>query len=455
MREGTTHTKENTLRDFTVVVFRRKGVILAVFLATVVTVIALNIAEPPIYLSTSRILLSRGEPESVFNTNLKLLPWDEEVNSEIEVIQSPTFGERAQKVLNTQKAVDSRGQPIKFNSLNVSVTPSGKASVLILTYSAPDALEAREALRALTHAYMEWRTNERSLPVVEGFFQEELESLRDQLSQWEQRRADFMGEEGVVSITGERESLLRQKESSLLQLGQARTRLAEYAAKLEEVRNLQQEKRLDSNVEIFGLGDADYNDEELLLNLRKELLLSRSAYYQKKGRYTDTHPDVRAAKEVVDNLEAQLDIETDNYVRFLEARIAVSRARVNSLEATVRGIDDELSGLPDKEARLAQYDRIIAALDTDYSTMVEKQIAAKLENTGRMTWRVFLLQPAAPAESERTRDYVRAALAPLFALLIGLALAFIIDGLDHSIKDATEAEAHLGVPVLGSLSRIR
>jgi capsular polysaccharide biosynthesis protein len=42
---------------------------------------------------------------------------------------------------------------------------------------------------------------------------------------------------------------------------------------------------------------------------------------------------------------------------------------------------------------------------------------------------------------------------PLFSLLIGLALAFLVDGLDHTIKDATDAETNLGAPVLGSLSK--
>jgi capsular polysaccharide biosynthesis protein len=44
---------------------------------------------------------------------------------------------------------------------------------------------------------------------------------------------------------------------------------------------------------------------------------------------------------------------------------------------------------------------------------------------------------------------------PAFAILIGLALAFVIDGLDHSLKNPTEVETHLRLPVLGSLSKIR
>lgn len=455
MSETETDTRSTTVRDFFSVVFRRKGVILTVLLAAVASVVVLNMITPATFSSTARLLVNRGEPESVFNTRTKLLSWEEELNSEMEVFASAAIADRAQRYINDAKAMDGAGNPIKVDPARISTTTSGKASVLIANYKAGDPVEAREALRAVVRAYMEWRTQERNLPIVDGFFQEELESLRDQLSQWEQRRAEFMTEERIVNIPSERESLLRQREGVSSALTTARARLADYVAKLEAVRALQQEKRVDPDVEIFGLGDADYDDEGLLFNLRKELTARRAEFFEARSRYTDEHPTVQASKEVVDDLEAQLERETENYARFIEGRVAVAQARVNSLQSSLSRIEDFLNSLPDKEARLADYDRIIAALRTDHNTLVERQVAAKVESTGRPEWRVILLQPASVAERLRTQDFVRMALVPIFALLIGLALAFVLDGFDHSIKDAAEAEAHLKVPVLGSVSERR
>lgn len=447
--------RETTLRDFVSVVFRRKGVVLTVLLAAIVTVVLLNATTTPSYVSSARLLVSRGEPESVFNTRTKLLSWEEELNSEIEVLRSVTLGKVAQAVLDETGAVASDGMPIRFRPTSVRPTTTGKSSVLIVEYTALDALEAREALRALTRAYIEWRVETRSPPVVESYFQEELEALRDRLAEWEQRRADFMSDEGIVNIRSEQESLLRQREDAAFQLTTERSRLADYSARLESVRTLQQEKRLDNTVNIFGLGDAEFNDESLLFNLRKEMQTRQAEYFEVRGRYTDDHPAVQAAKELVDRLQLELDTEIENYARFLEARLAVAQSKVSSLEATIRTFDEQLYGLPDKAARLTQYDRVIEALQTDYETFVEKHVEAQVETTGRPEWKVILLQPATPALRQRTRDYIRLALVPMFALMIGLALAFVFDGLDHSVKDATEVEEHLRVPVLGSLSRIR
>jgi len=447
--------RETTLRDFMSVVFRRKGVILTVVLAALATVVFLNATTVPSFLSSARLLVSRGEPESVFNTRKMLLSWEEELNSEIEILRSTTLGKMAQALLDESHAVDGLGQQIRFHPTSVGPATTGKSSVLVVNYTAPDPREAREALRALTRAYIDWRSETRSPPYVEAFFQTELEALRDRLADWEQRRAEFMSDEGIIHIRSEQESLLRQREDAAFQLTGIRSRLAEYGARLEAIRDLQEEKRLDGSVAIFGLGDSEFNDESLLSNIRKELDMRRAEYFKLEGRYTDDHPEVRAAKELVERLEIELDKEVDNYARFLEARIAVAQARVSSLETTVRGIDEQLNGFPDKAARLAQYDRIIEALQTDYMTIVERHVDAKVETSGRPEWKVILLQPATNALRQRTRDYIRLALVPVFALLIGLALAFVFDGLDHSVKDATEVEEHLRVPVLGSLSRIR
>ncbi len=447
--------RETTLRDFFAVVFRRSAIILIVMLVAVVTVLLMNARIRPIYLSDARILVSRGEPESAYNSRMTILPWDEELASEIEVIKSTTLGEKAQKVLTDAHAVDSEGQEMRFKSENVKATTSGRASVILMQYTSADPIVARECLRALVRVYGEYRTQEKAVPSVDGFFQEELESLRDQLSQWEQRRADFMSDEGIVDLPSEQQSLLRQRESAEIAETTLKTKLADYAARLEAIRGLQDERKIDQNVEVFGLGDPDYNDDDILSTYRRELISSQSDYLQKKAKLTDDHPAVKAAKQLVDQLQGEVDRMTENYVRFLEARVAVCRARISSLETSIRGIDDELNGMPDKAARMTQYDRILDALRTDYSNMVEHQISAKVETSGRPEWRVVVLQAASVAERQRTRDVVRMALVPFFALLIGLALAFVIDGLDHSLKDPSEVETHLKLPVLGSLSKIR
>jgi capsular polysaccharide biosynthesis protein len=68
---------------------------------------------------------------------------------------------------------------------------------------------------------------------------------------------------------------------------------------------------------------------------------------------------------------------------------------------------------------------------------------------------VILLAPAGVATANNPLDLVRLLLAPAFSLLVGIAIAFFIDGLDLTVRTANQAEEYLDLPVLASLSERR
>ena len=97
----------------------------------------------------------------------------------------------------------------------------------------------------------------------------------------------------------------------------------------------------------------------------------------------------------------------ENYLSHLRAKIEVMRAREDALLSSLAYIDGEIASFPSKEARMASFDRMIQALQTDYQALVDRQIQARMERVGTSDWNVLVLQPAAEAEALRTRDTVR------------------------------------------------
>jgi capsular polysaccharide biosynthesis protein len=114
----------------------------------------------------------------------------------------------------------------------------------------------------------------------------------------------------------------------------------------------------------------------------------------------------------------------------------------------------ELAELPSKEMKLTQINRVIGALQTQYEALVSSMVDARITRSGRADWNVILLSPASEAYPIRVNDYVRLAILPLFSLVLGIGLAFLVDSLDHSIKDAGDVETYVGLPVLSSVSPI-
>jgi len=68
---------------------------------------------------------------------------------------------------------------------------------------------------------------------------------------------------------------------------------------------------------------------------------------------------------------------------------------------------------------------------------------------------VVVLAPASVATATNPLDMVRLGLAPAFSLLVGIAIAFFIDGLDLTVRTANQAEEYLDLPVLASMGERR
>jgi uncharacterized protein involved in exopolysaccharide biosynthesis len=444
--------RKTSLRDFLAVVFRRKGIILSVLVASIIIVLVLNASTPTSYESYASVLVSRGQPQNVFATGYKLLSWEEELNSELEIIKSQHIFQMAQRIINEKNLTDSHGEPIRIDPVRIRATTPGKSSVINIAYRALDPEAARHVTQALTQAYMDFRHQTRGGPEVEKYLQEQLEQVEARLQEWEERRADFMTEESITSPKDERFFLLQERKDAQEELVKVQSAIAERQAQIEALRRLQAERKRNPGLTVYPFTGPMTKEEAAIDLLMKELTLRRSEYYNAASKYTENHPEVQAKRQHVLDLEAALDRELDSYLRHLEARLEVLLAQEASLSQLVDALSAQLRELPNKEMRLGQMDRIIQALRTQYDALVRSSVDARIKRTGSADWNVILLSPASRARPIRVHDYIRLAVLPLFSLILGIGLAFLVDGLDHSIKNASDVESYLGLPVLTSVS---
>jgi polysaccharide biosynthesis transport protein len=459
MNDSIEEKRETSMRDFLAVVFRRKGIVFGGLLATIGLVVALRLITPPQYESTADVLLSRGQPESAFNNRVRtMLTWEEELTSELETITSSHIVALAQKALDDGGAKDSHGRPIKIEPFLLSATTPGKSSVIELKSRHADPVAAREIARAVIQSYSSFRLNIRSVPELEAYFREEIDAVREQLEDWEQRRADFMSEESVARLPDERASMISIRQNTEIELNRVRTDLAAEQARFEVVQSAMGRAAQGTGADsaaVYAFSELGNNDDQVIFRLKAELVVKRSEYLAARAQFQDDHPTVMALKEQVEKTEELLGQEINHYQEHLRGRAEVLRAKEDALLSALAYVDGEIASYPSKEARLSAFDRMISALQTDYQALVDKQIQARLERIGTSDWNVLILQPASEAGVLRTTDSVRLALIPVIGLIVALAVAFLVDGLDHSLKDATEAEQQLGLPVLGSVGRLR
>ena len=443
-----------TLRDFLSVLFRRKWIVLVLVLATLGIMLSLMLRAAPVFESYSKLLVSRGQFTTAFAPSIKLLTWEEELTSELEAVRSARILKRAQEILAGQGVKDAKGNPYTLDPGQVQASIPGKSSVIQITYRGGEPAIVRQSVQALTTAYEEFRTSTRLQDPTHAL-DAELQGLETELTQWEQRRADYFTQEGAVELPEERFQLLTERRTLESDLSAAEAKVAEKEARYLWTRNVLSGDSVAAAGQLYPFGDADDRGESVLIVLRKMLLTTEAEYYDAKAQFTDDHPRVLTLRERLEELHKALAREGEAYLGYLSAQLEATRASAQSLQSSLDYVDQRLGRFPDRQAQVARMDRAIGALRETHDGLVKRRVEALSTRLGSNLWDVVVLQDAVEPYRVRGMDAVRLTVIPLFSLLVAIGLAFLVDKLDPSFKEVHEVESQLKVPVLGEVRRFR
>ncbi len=453
-REDIPRTQGATLRDFLSVLFRRKWIIILAVVASVAVVLYTALRIVPTYESYAQLLVSRGQPTSAYNANVRMLSWEEELSSEIEAVRSARIYKRAQEILTAAGAQDSGGNPIQIDPAKVDANIPGKSSVIHVLYRGRDPQAVRQVVQALSQSYREFRSSARNQdPSSE--LQRQIDQLSQEIDDWERQRAEFLTREGAVELPQERVSLLASKRTLEADLATADAVVAERESRVIWMHDLLSGGDTTPSGGLYSFSDPDERGESVLMVLRKLILNTEAEYFEARAQYTDSHPNVLTLHARLEDLRKALTREGEAYLGYLNAQLEAARARVNSLQASLDYADQRLATFPDKEAQLFHLDRMLSSLRTTHDALVRSQADALSMRLGSNLWDVVVLQDAVPPYRVRGVDYVRLAVIPIFSLLVAIGLAFLFDNLDPSFKESREAEQQLGIPVLGEVRHFR
>ena len=163
--------------------------------------------------------------------------------------------------------------------------------------------------------------------------------------------------------------------------------------------------------------------------------------------FTPAHPAVIAAQQDIRKAE--------------EALLAVYQSGLKDLEIsqqdlaqTTAGYDKQLAGLPEAELELAKRTRVNQVNADLYTFLLQKQQEARIAQASTLS-NVHIIDPAytptAPIKPNKKKNLL---LGLVLGLMAGIGLAFLLDYLDDTVKDADDVKHRLGLPVLGIIPRI-
>jgi uncharacterized protein involved in exopolysaccharide biosynthesis len=461
-------TRSLSTRDILSMILRRKWVILSIFLVVLSMGISASLRTTSEYQATSKVLIRRAEGSSFTKLRSPYLGLEEEMNTEIEIIRSEPVLERALSTVDEELVeLSDEEKALRFPpqeegekyslpttksiAKEMQAEPVEKSNVITIRFRHTNPATARMLADAVANAYVVERISVRRNPMLESFFTERSARLRDRLLDLRMELGQLQIESGVYdeewqqrlnlgSLDDLRTDLLRvrvQREALQGQLATIRRRLTESPDVLVPVTELEE-------------GDT-------FQDLRQNVLDKRTRLAELKAQYLPEHPRVKQAEEAVLLLEADLRKEIDTQMAMREGEAEALLAHEQAIESAIRDMLEEMNRIPRYAPMIRQIEREINNTGELFELVSTKMVDTQISETEdqRMV-NAKVLSPATVSLSfVQERKSLFAVFAAMLGLSLGLALAFLLEGLDHTLRTPDDVEMHLGVPLLGSVPEMK
>jgi succinoglycan biosynthesis transport protein ExoP len=289
---------------------------------------------------------------------------------------------------------------------------------------------------------------------------EELNALLDTLEQYKER-------EGVVDL----DMQMRDKISGMslfeTKHRNAEADMQELIEEREEIqRQLVGRQKISTTATIVSENPVVLDLKTLLAGLEIEIA-------GLKSRFTPTHPEILALQAKIDETQRRLAAEEartvsdetsapDPIYLSLEARreeivtkLPALEAKRNRYKAIIDTYRKEVEELRDKLKELDQLERrvtILSDLNAEFVLEVNdvRVLAVQEPEEIRMVSSAF-----PPVYPSRPIKIMHVLIAAAVSLVIGIALAFLLEYVNIRIRTIEEAETSLDLPVLATIPRIR
>jgi uncharacterized protein involved in exopolysaccharide biosynthesis len=466
------------------VAFRRKAVILTLFVTVFGGVALATSRLPPTYRSEMKILVKNERADLVVtpvadsNGDIIRGNIDETViNSEIELLTSTDLLKKVvlERKLYAQPAglpADAPPDPvamqqgIKWLKEDLNIIPVRKSNIIQVGYGARSPESAAKVLETLASAYLEAHLQLHRTPGAAEFFRIQKARYQDALQQSEQKLLSFQDQRRIYLMAQQKESALESLTSSQAQLHESQAALAEANARVAvlQAQHAQSEPRIVSSTRAIPLQGTI----ERLTTMLPELENRRSQLTMK------LLPDDRLVREVdeeIANTRAALERQTGSHLvdettsvnpvwQAYEEELARARAaqaglvaRRDQLARTTRTHEDSLATLQNVTNEFEDLQRVVKESEENYLRYSNKEEEARIADLLDQQKISNVALAESPTDSpipSGPNVVLNLALGLVMAVFIGFGAAIALEVVTATtVYTPAEIEAGTGVPVLG------
>lgn len=435
---------------------RRRFLIMALVGATAAAAaFTFLMLQTPSYTATSLLIINPRQ-ENVLNSQAVVgaLPLQSSaIDSEIELLRSPALmndlaaalGLQSQRtggeVVSTEDIADSLAGAITVNR-------RGMTYVIEMTARSTDAQRAQLIANTYADVYIASQVNQRvdTAQRANSWLSRRLAELRDDVQAKESAAETFRVQSGLVSAQG---STLQEQQTINVQsqVLQAQADLAEREARYRQLQELR-----DSGAPLESIGNALNSETVRGLREREADIARRQSDLE--NRYLPTHPAVQAIRAERQDIENQIQREIQRITVNLGNEVSVARARLATLQNSMREAAGDLSTNSGASVRLRELEREATASREVYESYLQRYQEIADQDQLNISDARLLAYASTPSSPSSPKLRISLALAIAIGLLLGIGAGVVAEILDQSVKNADDLEAKVGYPAIASIPTI-
>jgi uncharacterized protein involved in exopolysaccharide biosynthesis len=458
-------SRATSLRTFLNIIFKRKYIILSVFVSVVATVTIGTLLMKPVFLANSKILVEReidSEKSLLFPMNLNLA-WEKHdwIKSEIEIIKSTPVALKIIESLKLDQAefkgIDQQNQNQILDAFQnrLKVENTKNSNMLDISYESGEATLAAAVVKNLVNAYIDYRAHLFSESEEYKFFSEQSRVAEEKLRDLEERQTQFKQSEEIISPEVQSNILLAKIADFEKALTDVRTRRIGKEAMLNVIK--QQMTSADKTNFPVTESSNSLSREKHIARLRDEMLDLELKRDQLLEKFTPEYEEVVNLEQAIANTRKRIEKEIDEIVALEETSIRAMKAEEQALQNTIDDLNGQIKAFAQKDYELTQLSRGIEDNREVYSMLLKQREEARISQAKlERGVKIKVISPAlVPSQPIKPNKRLNVLLAIILGLVSGLGLAFFVEYFDHTVNSPEEVENLLGLPIWGSINTMK
>ncbi|MFQ5661082.1 MAG: GumC family protein [Gammaproteobacteria bacterium] len=332
----------------------------------------------------------------------------------------------------------------------LNISPIRNSQLITISFDAHDPELAAKVPNTLAEVYIDSDLEARLAMTQKAasWITERLDGLKQKVVKSEQALQAFRDKEKLVDVKGVGTLAAKELDKITEELVEARRARAEAEALYRQVEDLQGQP-----IEAFASIPAVLKDIQVH-NAREARAESSRKVSEIAKRYGPKHPKMIAAKAELATANENVRIQIRNVLNSVSKEYEVARARESQLTHAM-----DLARAKATHINRKQYELSALQREVDSNRQLHDMFITRFKETNAtedlQSTNARIIDPAVvSSEPAKPKKLLIIVIALFLSLTGGTVLAFLIESLDNTMKDSSDVERKLHLPVLGILPKL-